>query len=113
MSPIKKMAIFTIKRTLRPYLLSKCPEVLVVPLNNLLSDEQAVSSMIDYMYDVAQKKRPFSIESLSLLPMKAATKSLLTATPGLLDFVLRTMVAKLPGNITIPAISQMSRKRAA
>lgn len=86
----KKMAIKAIQKQAAPFLTAHCPESLQPRLAELLADEQAISSLLSYLYDVGAGNKSFSLKELDFLPRSAGSNS------ELLNYVVPSLVSKLP-----------------
>lgn len=86
----KKMAIKAIQKQAAPFLTAHCPESLQPRLAELLADEQAISSLLSYLYDVGTGNKSFSLKELDFLPISSGSNS------ELLNYVVPSLVSKLP-----------------
>lgn len=86
----KKMAIKAIQKQAAPFLTAHCPESLQPRLAELLADEQAISSLLSYLYDVGAGNKSFSLKELDFLPISSGSNS------ELLNYVVPSLVSKLP-----------------
>lgn len=107
---IKKMLIKLLQSQAAPYLLKKCPSALQAPLAQLLSDDMALSSLMSYIYALASGETSFSMGTLQQLPMKPATRKMLS-TPGLLKHIftaIQPLLRSLPGKLSCPVPEEVA-----
>ena len=86
----KKMAIKAIQKQAAPFLTAHCPASLQPRLAELLADEQAIASLLSYLYDVGAGNKSFSLKELDFLPRSSGSNS------ELLNYVVPSLVSKLP-----------------
>lgn len=97
MSFLKNLAALAISKQVTDTLRRNCPADLSAALEQLLSDQDAVAAIRDFI--AAQLKTPDNItrDALLGLALPDSARRLLSDSPALLDYLVDTARAKLRG----------------
>lgn len=97
MSFLKNLAALAISKQVTDTLRRNCPADLSAPLEQLLSDQDAVAAIRDFI--AAQLKTPDNItrDALLGLALPDSARRLLSDSPALLDYLVDTARAKIRG----------------
>lgn len=109
----KQKLIQSLQKKAGEFLSKNCPEFLQAPLAQLLSDEVALSSLMSYIYELAAGETSFSMGALQQLPMKPATRKILS-TPGLIKHIftsIQPLLSSLPGKLSLPVLKDESPQK--
>ena len=97
MSFLKNLAALAISKQVTDTLRRNCPSDLSAALEQLLSDQDAVAAIRDFI--AAQLKTPDNItrDALLGLALPDSARRLLSDSPALLDYLVDTARAKIRG----------------
>lgn len=97
MSFLKNLAALAISKQVTDTLRRNCPAALSAALEQLLSDQDAVAAIRDFI--TAQLKTPDNItrDALLGLALPDSARRLLSDSPALLDYLVDTARAKIRG----------------
>lgn len=95
MGLLENIAKAAIRNTVLDTLRKNCPVELAPVLEQLLADKEAVNSIQDWVAACFRNPGGISTGALLSLPLPPAAKELLTANPGLPDYLVSTALAKL------------------
>lgn len=95
---LQNLAAVAIRTKVISTLRSNCPAALAEPLEKLLGDSSAVNAIQQLVSSCLRNPASFSAEAIRDLPLSSATTELLTNTPDLVNYLVRTARSAMPGS---------------